>query len=266
MTIKELVSDNINKGYKLKDAENLAAEEIILKKIASSDMAEHVTLKGGIVMYNLTKNNRRVTQDIDFDLIRYSIDKESIKAFIEKMNRIDDGFSLSTLGQIEDLSQEDYKGVRVRLAIKDKVNSRLKLKLDIGVHTYTAITQERIVFSFGHDENISVKVNPPEQIFAEKLLSLARLGAISGRYKDLYDFYYLIKEKCISKKKVGEILKLFFDFSKKKPDSLLELQESIEDTLNNEGFLTEASRPSSRWIDVDIAEVKETILNFVNSL
>ena len=81
MTIKELVSDNINKGYKLKDAENLAAEEIILKKIASSDMAEHVTLKGGIVMYNLTKNNRRVTQDIDFDLIRYSIDKESIKAF-----------------------------------------------------------------------------------------------------------------------------------------------------------------------------------------
>ena len=118
MTIKELVSDNINKGYKLKDAENLSAEELILKKIASSDMAEHVTLKGGIVMYNLTKNNRRVTQDIDFDLIRYSIDKESIKAFIDKMNRIDDGFSLSTLGQIEDLSQEDYKGVRVRLAIK----------------------------------------------------------------------------------------------------------------------------------------------------
>ena len=142
----------------------------------------------------------------------------------------------------------------------------MKLKLDIGVHTYTAITQERIVFSFGHDENISVKVNPPEQIFAEKLLSLARLGVISGRYKDLYDFYYLIKEKCVSKEKVGEILKLFFELSKKKPDSLLELQESIEDTLNNEGFLTEASRPSSRWIDVDIAEVKETILNFVNSL
>ena len=171
MTIKELVSDNINKGYKLKDAENLAAEEIILKKIASSDMAEHVTLKGGIVMYNLTKNNRRVTQDIDFDLIRYSIDKESIKAFIDKMNRIDDGFSLNALGQIEDLSQEDYKGVRVRLAIKDKTNTCLKLKLDIGVHTYTAIMQERVVFSFAHGGNVSIQVNPPEQIFAEKLLS-----------------------------------------------------------------------------------------------
>ena len=266
MTIKELVSDNINKGYKLKDAENLAAEEIILKKIASSDMAEHVTLKGGIVMYNLTKNNRRVTQDIDFDLIRYSIDKESIKAFIDKMNRIDDGFSLNALGQIEDLSQEDYKGVRVRLAIKDKTNTCLKLKLDIGVHTYTAIMQERVVFSFAHGGNVSIQVNPPEQIFAEKLLSLARLGAISGRYKDLYDFYYLIKEKCISKKKVGEILKLFFDLSKKKPNSLIELQESIEDTLNNKYFLAEASRPSSRWIDVDIEDVKETILDFVNGL
>ena len=99
MTIKELVNDNIIKGYKLKDAENLAAEEIILKKIASSDMAEHVTLKGGIVMYNLTKNNRRVTQDIDFDLIRHSIDKESIRTFIDKMNRINDGFSLIIVGQ-----------------------------------------------------------------------------------------------------------------------------------------------------------------------
>ena len=35
MTIKELVSDNINKGYKLKDAENLAAEEIILNFVNS---------------------------------------------------------------------------------------------------------------------------------------------------------------------------------------------------------------------------------------
>ena len=44
-------------------------------------MAERVTLKGGIVMYNLSKNERRATRDIDFDFIRYSIDEASVRLF-----------------------------------------------------------------------------------------------------------------------------------------------------------------------------------------
>lgn len=84
MSISELVSKYTSLGHNYRDAQNLAAEEIILNKIASSPLAENITLKGGIVMFNMTKSNRRVTQDIDFDLIRYSIDNESIMTFVEK--------------------------------------------------------------------------------------------------------------------------------------------------------------------------------------
>lgn len=70
----EMLEKRIAEGMSLGDARNVVAEEILLKKIASSELAEHVALKGGIVMYNLTKNERRVTKDLDFDLIRYSID------------------------------------------------------------------------------------------------------------------------------------------------------------------------------------------------
>ena len=51
MIIKELVDKNISNGCSLRDTQNLAAEEIIIRKIASSDYAERVTLKGGIVNY-----------------------------------------------------------------------------------------------------------------------------------------------------------------------------------------------------------------------
>ena len=212
MTIKQLVDNNLEKGYELKDAQNLAAEEVILRKLASTDLAEHVTLKGGIVMYNLAKNNRRVTQDIDFDLIRYSIDKKSIEMFVSKMNKNNDGFKILLSGQIEDLHQEDYDGVRVHLVIKDKTGKSLKIKLDIGVHTYMAIEQNKAVFSFDSDkQGIAIKVNPPEQIFAEKLIALARLGAISTRYKDLYDLFYLITKCELSRKRVKDILDLFMN-------------------------------------------------------
>ena len=78
MLIKEIVDKYIASGHNYRNAQNLAAEEIVLSKISSSNLTEYVTLKGGIVMFNLTKSDRRVTQDIDFDLIRYSIEKYRI--------------------------------------------------------------------------------------------------------------------------------------------------------------------------------------------
>ena len=267
MSIRELIDKYRSSGCSLRDAQNLAAEEIILRKIATSQMADHITLKGGIVMYNLSQNNRRVTQDIDFDFIRYSIEEESIRALMRKMNTVNDGFSIEILGEIEELHHEDYHGVRTRVLILDSSHAKLRLKLDIGVHTYTAIDQDKLVFGFEtYGEGVMLKVNPPEQICAEKLLSLSRLGTLSTRYKDLYDLYYLIRDRGISVQKTSEILKLFLDNSKRRPQDIFELQASIEDTLNNNGFLAEVAKPTSRWMDIDIDDLRQTILAFVCGL
>jgi len=267
MLIKDLLNKYIEQGHSYRNSQNLAAEEIILRKIASSPLSEHVTLKGGIVMFNLTKSDRRVTQDIDFDLIRYSIDEQSIRLFVKKMNEVNDGVIAEISGKVERLHQEDYRGVRLYIQLKDSKKTSLKTKLDIGVHSYTAIEQEKIVFSFDNNENkILIKVNPCEQIFAEKLLSLARLGPISTRYKDLYDIYYLIKNDLVDIEKVKSIFTLFFKFSKKKPNDTFELVNSINDTLEDTNFSKEAKRPASKWIDVDYDTLKKTIINFVSKI
>ncbi len=267
MNIKDLIDKYRVSSSSLRDAQNLAAEEIVLSKIATSEMTEHITLKGGIVMYNLARSDRRVTKDIDFDFIRYSIEKESINTFIKKMNSIDDGFHIALVGEQEELHQEDYRGVRIHVVISDSSRSKLRLKLDIGVHTYTAIDQEKLTFHFDSEgDGVMLKVNPPEQICAEKLLSLARLGVLSTRHKDLYDIYYLVQECGVSARKTSDILNLFFDNSQRRPRDMFELQASIDDVLNNDLFLAEAARPTARWIDIDINDLKRVILTFVNAL
>ena len=57
MIIEQLISKYKKLGFDYRNSKNLAAEEILLSKIASSPLSEHVTLKGGVVMFNLTKNN-----------------------------------------------------------------------------------------------------------------------------------------------------------------------------------------------------------------
>lgn len=267
MLIGEILQKYIKLGLDFRSAQNLVAEEIILNKIASSPLAEQVTLKGGMVMFNLTKSNRRVTQDIDFDLIRYSIDDTSIKLFVEKLNTSNDGISASIQGEIEPLHQENYHGVRVHISLEDTKKEQLDIKLDIGAHTYLDIKQEKILFTFeGNEKSISLKVNPCEQIFAEKSISLAKLGPISKRYKDIYDMYYLIENDLLSISEVKRILGQFFEFSKKPPHDINEFYNSIEGTLTNRDFADEAREPGSKWLDVDYEIAKDKIMWFIAKL
>ena len=68
----------------------------------------------------------------------------------------------------------------------------IESKLDFGVHTHFNIDQEEFCFDIAYDdEGASLLINSNEQMFAEKLRSLLRFGALSSRYKDIFDMYFL---------------------------------------------------------------------------
>lgn len=218
-------------------------------------------------MFNLTQNSRRATRDIDFDFICYSIEEDSINAFINKLNQKNDGLLVTKAGPIKQLHQEDYRGVRIHVAIKDANNDALQLKMDIGVHTHLEISQRNAAFSFFNKEKtVFLQVNPPEQIFAEKIMSLGRLGAISTRYKDLYDMYYLSSKIGLNKEELSSILKSFFNKTIKGPRDFDSLRKSIQSTLNNEMFKKEAINITNKWLDADYEEVKTEILKTLSEL
>lgn len=61
-------------------------------------------------MRSITGNVRRATEDLDLDFIRYSLEDESIRYFILKLNCLE-GIRIEIKGnKIEQLSQQEYSG------------------------------------------------------------------------------------------------------------------------------------------------------------
>ncbi len=53
-----------------------------------------------------------------------------------------EGITITRVGRIEELSQQDYKGKRVNVHIKDTRGNLIESKIDLGVHKYMKIEQE----------------------------------------------------------------------------------------------------------------------------
>ena len=94
MHLEMLREKYIKNGYSPTTASAKICQDIILYKIAKSTLNRNVTIKGGVIMYNLSNDKRRATKDLDLDFIRYSLDDESIKGFINKLNDMDDNITI----------------------------------------------------------------------------------------------------------------------------------------------------------------------------
>ena len=99
-------------GYSERNADARVCQDIVLKAIVQSNLGRNVTIKGGVVMRSITGNVRRATEDLDLDFIRYSLEDESIRYFISKLNCLE-GIRMEIKGnRIEQLSQQEYSGKR----------------------------------------------------------------------------------------------------------------------------------------------------------
>ena len=105
-------------GYSEQNAQSKLGQDIVLKAVADSCMAQNATIKGGVVMRSISGNARRATQDLDLDFIRYSISDDSIRRFVEKLDCID-GLTIKLVGNIIELNHQDYKGKRISISVTD---------------------------------------------------------------------------------------------------------------------------------------------------
>ena len=63
--------------------------------------------------------------------------------------------------------------------------------------------QDEYFFDFNIiDKSVSLLINSKEQIIVEKLKSLLKFGITSTRFKDIFDFYYLINNEKIDRDKL----------------------------------------------------------------
>lgn len=72
MELAKIRNEYIRQGIDYENATARTCRDIIVMLIAKSPMNNHVTVKGGVVMQQISGDKRRATRDIDLDFVRYS--------------------------------------------------------------------------------------------------------------------------------------------------------------------------------------------------
>jgi len=216
-------------------------------------------------MRSKTNNTRRATQDLDIDFIKYSLSDDAIKTFIKKINCIE-GIKIIQEGNIEELKQQDYSGKRVFVTIEDKEGNYVKCKIDLGVHNRFELEQEEYCFDIACDDyGVSLLINSNEQIFAEKLRSLLKFGPFSTRFKDVYDMYYLKDLIDVSKLKVALNVHVFNDDNMREKNKK-DILKRLKFTFNDKVYIQSLDKSDKRWIDENISEITNEILEVINRI
>lgn len=243
--IEELVSA----GYSSDTAQAKVAHDIVLLAMHRCGFKANSTVKGGVVMSSLTGDVRRATMDMDIDFIGYSISELSVKRFVARLAKAMPDVKLAMVGRSVELKHADYRGRRVYLSVKDdSIRRALRTKIDIGVEPNKDLAQ--IDFSFENNSgegNADLQANSPEQIFAEKLLSLLRHGVSSNRPKDIFDVHYLsgIVDKEQLKKHIAVLI---YGNSRCRVGNHAEMMRLLRLTFALRAFSRKLSDARANWI------------------
>jgi predicted nucleotidyltransferase component of viral defense system len=252
----------IKEGLGYLDAQARTCQDIILVLIAKSPLARNVTIKGGVVLQHISQDNRRATQDIDFDFIRYSIQDEAIKRFVHILDGASKDISVALTGNITELKHQDYSGKRLHIQISDCEGTTIDTKLDIGVHKDTDTNQEEYCFDIDcADGSVTLLVNSKEQIVVEKLKSLLNIGAFTTRYKDVFDLYYLLNIQSVDVIKLATLMReRIFEDRRCRENSMADIHKRLESTFDNQQFVARVKASKKNWLNVPYNQVTEGIL------
>jgi hypothetical protein len=246
------------------EASSKTCQEVLLAKIAKSTLSKHVTIKGGVIIQHISKDVRRATIDFDFDFIKYPLDEDSIRAFLDSLNDIDDEIIVSVVAPIEQLNHQEYHGMRVFIELADAGGATIATKLDIGVHSKLNIKQEDYCFELNCiGESVVLLVNSIEQMFSEKLSSLLRLGRFSTRYKDIFDLYYFISVTGLNKEiLMTNINEYIYNVDGMREKSIGDIRVRLTSIFQDRTFLAKADTARNNWLKLPTRDVAEGILLF----
>lgn len=257
----------VEEGLSYAQAEAKTAQDVMLDLIAKSSLAENATIKGGVLMQHISKDARRATTDFDLDFVRYPISDASIKKFLFALNEGDSVFSIKLTGKIEELKHQDYSGKRIHVLISDQHGTSIESKVDIGVHSLVSPELEDICFDLSKlDESVTLLADSNEQMAAEKLRSLLRIGAFSTRYKDVFDIYYLLIVKGVDSEKLDDALSaLVFNDPSMRERDYDDVASRLKSVFSNRRFATQLPKAKNDWLEISPARVTSAIARYFSS-
>lgn len=256
----------VRQGYGQAAAQAKVAHDAVLLAMDACGFKQHSTVKGGIVMSHVTNDIRRTTMDMDIAFVHRSISDISIVRFVRRLNCIPK-VRMSVFGTIGELLHEDYRGKRLYLDVTDgSIPKPIRMKLDIGVHTHNEIEQVDFWFSLaGGTEKANLQVNPNEQIFAEKLLSLLRHRRLSRRPKDIFDLCYLCDVVDVPKLRIC-LTSLIYANRRIQPADKGEVVAVLKDVFASRQFMRRLASARFNWLQIEPEKATAKIIRFLEAL
>ena len=205
--------------------------------------------------------------DMDIDFIRYSLSDTAVRRFVRRMAKAMPEVEMKMFGMPVELKHEDYRGKRIYLYIKDDSVARgIRTKVDIGVHANDKLEQIDFAFPTGSGEgSAELQANSPEQMFAEKLLSLLRHGASSNRPKDIFDMYYLTDRLDLEKLRFFVSLMIYGN-PKCRVNSHADMMKLVRLIFGLKAFAVKLTRGRSNWLQMPANVVLESLDYFLDTL
>lgn len=138
----------------------------------------------------------------------------------------------------------------------------------LGVHKYFELEQDEYIFDFDIlGGSVSLLINSPEQIVCEKLKSLLKFGIRSTRYKDIFDFYYLVNNNILNKDRLLKYIDLLIIKDENiNQNTINDITLRLKIIFNNRRFIARLDDARSNWIHVPVNDVIANVILYFNSL
>ena len=94
-----------------------------------------------------------------------------------------------------------------------------------------------------------------------------KFGITSTRFKDIFDFYYLINNENLDKDKLIKYIDiLIFQDENMREHTIEDISKRLSSILNNSRFKTRINTANNNWLDMPIGDVTESILDYFEGL
>lgn len=101
----------------------------------------------------------------------------------------------------------------------------------------------------------------------EKLKSLLKFGITSTRFKDIFDFYYLINNEVLNKDKLIKYIDiLIFQDKNMRENTLKDIHIRLTNILNNHRFQSRINTANNNWLEIPIKDVTDSVLDYFDGL
>ena len=94
-----------------------------------------------------------------------------------------------------------------------------------------------------------------------------KFGITSTRFKDIFDFYYLINNEDLDKDKLIRYIDiLIFKDENMREHTIEDISKRLSNILNNSRFKSRIGTANNNWLEMPIEEVIESVLNYFGGL